>query len=279
MRTPEILRKPEDGTGTGFSGSTEENSGVPSSNDPISEASTSGNDSGNSSSARPDYIPAKYWDEETGRARVEDLGNAYNELASKLGKRDDVLREEITQELQSKSNEGVPETPDSYQFTPPDNLVPEGVKFNIDQNNPQYKQFNEVAHKMGLNQDQYNEILSLYVQNEVALVPDKNAEIAKLGDNAQARIERVDLWSKHNLSNEAYSAIVNQATSGEFIMAMEELMEKTNTVSMEGNEHEAHGPLSRQELEQMMKDPRYRDPQRRDPTFVKRVQDGFARMK
>ena len=274
MRTPEIVRKPDDG-----SGSASEDSGVATSNDTVSEATTSGNDTGSTSSARPDYIPAKYWDEETGRARVEDLGNAYNELASKLGKRDEVLREEISQELQSKATEGVPETADSYKFTPSSDVVPEGVQFNLDVNNPQYKQFNEVAHRMGLNQDQYNEILSLYVQNEVALIPDKKAEVAKLGDNAQARIERVDMWAKHNLTDAAYGAVVAQAISGEFIMAMEELIDKTGTVSMEGNEHEAHGPLSRQELEQMMKDPRYRDPQRRDPTFVKRVQDGFASMK
>ena len=53
----------------------------------------------------------------------------------------DLAREEISQELQSKSTEGVPETADSYKFTPSSDVVPEGVEFNLDVNNPQYKQF------------------------------------------------------------------------------------------------------------------------------------------
>tara|TARA_R100001082_G_scaffold111088_2_gene93308 strand:+ start:4204 stop:5040 length:837 start_codon:yes stop_codon:yes gene_type:complete len=277
MRTVEILRKPDDGTAAGAV--PEGNSGESVQDNSASQDGTSESNTGSPSTSRPDYIPAKYWDEETGRARVADLGNAYNELATKLGKRDEVIRDEIAKELQGKAMEGVPDSATDYSFTPTEGLIPDGLQYNIDTNNAQYKKFGDVAHEIGLSQDQYNKLFSLYVENEISLVPDKNAELAKLGDNAQARVERVDMWAKANLTDGAYDAVVQRALSGEFIIAMEELIDKTGSVSMEGNEHQSHGPLTRQELETMMKDPRYRDPQRRDPTFVRRVQDGFASLK
>ena len=36
--------------------------------------------------------------------------------------------------------------------------------------------------------------------------------------------------------------------------------------------------LSKADLQQMMRDPRYFDNARRDPTYVKQVDDGFARL-
>ena len=227
---------------------------------------------------RPDYIPEKYWDESAARARVEEMGKGYIELASTLGKRDETTRAEIEKELTSARLEGVPEQADGYKYSPPEGMVPEGSEFSLDNNNPQYKAFGEWALKNNLNNEQYNEVISLYVQNELSMFPDKAAETQKLGENGQARIERVDLWSKSNLTQASYNAIVGQATSGEFILAMEELIKKTSTgADVEGaGDASAQGPLNRQELETMMKDPRYRDTMKRDPAFVKRVQDGFA---
>ena len=229
---------------------------------------------------RPEYIPEKYWDDISGRARVEDLGKGYIELASKLGQRDEKLREELSEEIKVKSREGVPENPEGYSYVPAEGAVPEGMQFNIDKDNTQYQEFGKLAHEIGLNQDQYNAVMGLYVQSELALMPDKKAEMEKLGDNGQARIERIDLWSKANLTENAYNAVVNQATSGEFILAMEEIIRKTGSADLEGEgDMQKQGPLDRGELEQMMRDPKYRDPRHRDDAFVRRVEEGFKALR
>jgi hypothetical protein len=230
---------------------------------------------------RPEYIPEKYWDAASGRARVEDLGKGYIELSSTLGKREETSREEITAEIKADMRKDVPEEAADYIYKPGEDIIPKGTEFKMDSNNPQLIAFGEMAHDIGLSQTQYDSVVDLYVKNELAMMPDQKAEAAKLGENGKARIERVDLWAKSNLTEGAYNAIVRQATSGEFILAMEELIDKTGSgVDMEGaGDGQAHGPLSRQELETMMKDPRYRDVQKRDPVFVQRVEAGFAALK
>ncbi len=245
-----------------------------------SESLIESTDSGDEISGRPEYIPEKYWDQERGTAKVEDMGKGYIELSSKLGQRDEKIREEISAELKSKGSEGVPESPDKYDFQVEEGILPEGTEFKLDKENPVFQEFNEFAHKNGLNQNQYNAMLSLYAKNELAMRPDFAAEKQKLGDNAQARIERVDLWAKANLTESSYDSIVRNASSGEFILAMEELINKASPADIEGqNDVQNIGPLTRDELEAMMKDPRYRDPRHRDPSFVRRVEDGFKTLK
>tara|TARA_B100001146_G_C16165169_1_gene427514 strand:+ start:397 stop:1185 length:789 start_codon:yes stop_codon:yes gene_type:complete len=229
---------------------------------------------------RPEYIPEKYWDEISGRARVEEMGKGYIELASKLGQRDDKMKEELSTQIKAKLREGVPEGAGDYIYTPSEGVIPEGMQFNLDKQNPQYVEFGKTAHDLGLNQNQFNSVMDLYVRNEMAFMPDKKAEMQKLGDNGQARIERIDLWSKANLTDDAYNAVVKNATTGEFILAMEELIQKTGTAELEGQgDMQKQGPLERGELEQMMKDPKYRDPRHRDDAFVRRVEEGFKALR
>tara|TARA_B100000745_G_scaffold295464_1_gene239574 strand:+ start:682 stop:1470 length:789 start_codon:yes stop_codon:yes gene_type:complete len=229
---------------------------------------------------RPEYIPEKYWDDITGRARVEDLGKGYIELASKLGQRDDKMKEEMSTQIKAEMREGVPGTAEEYIYTPSEGIVPEGMAFNLDKENEQYVEFGKTAHNLGLNQEQFNSVMDLYVRNEMAYMPDKKAELTKLGDNGQARIERIDLWAKANLTEQSYNSVVKQATSGEFIIAMEELIRKTGSSDLEGQgDMQKQGPLDRGELEQMMRDPKYRDPRHRDDAFVRRVEEGFKALR
>ena len=226
--------------------------------------------------SRPEYVPEKYWNAERGETDIEKLSKGYNEIASAFGKKNEDLEAEISKKLQTDMRKDVPETAADYIFEPNPELVPEGAKFEMDKENPQLKEFGELAHEIGLSPEQYNKVVSLYVANEMAMMPDKKAETAKLGENAQARIERVDMWSKANLSDNAYAAVVGQATSGEFIMAMEELIDKTSGATLDGGDEKKQGALTLEELQTMQKDPRYRDPRHREDAYVKRVEAGFA---
>ena len=226
--------------------------------------------------SRPEYVPEKYWNGERGETNIEALAKGYNEIASAFGKKQETLESEVSEKLKAQLREGVPETAEGYEFTPSEGLIPEGVEFKLNKENPQMKEFGTLAHEIGLTPEQYNKVVGLYVQNELALMPNKSAEVQKLGENGQARVERVDMWSKANLSETSYNALVGQAISGEFIIAMEELIDKTKDVNLEAEGDTKHGKLDLNELQQMQKDPRYRDPRHRDPSFVKRVEEGFA---
>tara|TARA_R110000824_G_scaffold176754_2_gene355897 strand:- start:89 stop:874 length:786 start_codon:yes stop_codon:yes gene_type:complete len=225
---------------------------------------------------RPEYVPEKYWNADRGETDVEKLSKGYNEIASAFGKKHEDLTAEISAKIEKTKRKDVPKTAEEYVFEPSTDLVPEGTKFNMNKDNPQLKEFGVLAHDIGLSPDQYNKVVSLYVANELAMMPDKKAETAKLGENASARIERVDMWTKANLSENAYNAVVGQAISGEFIMAMEEVIDKTNGATLDGGDEKHQGALTLEELQNMQKDPRYRDPRHREDSFVKRVEAGFT---
>ena len=226
--------------------------------------------------SRPEYVPEKYWNAERGETDVEKLSKGYNEIASAFGKKHEDLTAEISAKIQKDVRKDVPKAPEDYVFEPNAELAPEGTKFNLNKDNPQLKEFGNLAHEIGLSPEQYNKVVNLYVANELAMMPDKKAEVAKLGENSSARIERVDMWTKANLSEGAYNAVVGQAISGEFIMAMEELIDKTSTSTLEGGDEKRQGALTLEELQTMQKDPRYRDPRHREDGFVKRVEAGFT---
>tara|TARA_R110002096_G_scaffold176989_1_gene353458 strand:- start:122 stop:907 length:786 start_codon:yes stop_codon:yes gene_type:complete len=226
--------------------------------------------------SRPEYVPEKYWNAERGETDVEKLSKGYNEIASAFGKKHEDLTAEISSKIQKDSRKDVPKTAEEYVFEPSSEIVPEGTKFNLNKDNPQLKEFGVLAHDIGLSPSQYNQVVNLYVANELAMMPDKKAEVAKLGENSGARIERVDMWSKANLSENAYNAVVGQSISGEFIMAMEELIDKTSGATLDGGDEKHQGALTLEELQTMQKDPRYRDPRHREDGFVKRVEAGFT---
>ncbi len=92
-----------------------------------------------------------------------------------------------------------PQKAEDYKLElPADFKMPAGVEFKLDAANPALGQLRDVAHKHGLTQDAVNEIIGVYAGNEVgnqaAITTAKNAEIAKLGPTAPARVDAVTQW-------------------------------------------------------------------------------------
>ena len=108
-------------------------------------------------------------------------------------------------------------------------------------------------------------------------MPDYDAEIEKLGDNASARTEAASLFANQFFPEEMLGAVERMCETAEGIMVLEHVMDAMR----EGGPSNGAVEVSREteaDLRQMMLDPRYHDPARRDPTFVKQVDDGFKRM-
>lgn len=207
--------------------------------------------------SRPEWLPEKF-------NTPEDLVNSYSSLESKLGKGELELRESIMNEIESEAFANRPEKAGDY-------TLPEGMDELA--TDPNIEWWSNFAWENGFSQDEFNEGLSRMMPPQ----PDLDAEIEKLGDNANARIEAVALWSQKNLPAEFEQEVMRMGETAEGVQLLEHFMSALSSGGVSGD---ATTPtvLGKQELESMMKDPRYWDNTRRDPAYVKQVDEGFAKL-
>ena len=108
-------------------------------------------------------------------------------------------------------------------------------------------------------------------------VPDYDAELARLGDNATARTEAVSLFANQFFPEEQLGAIERMCETADGVMALETIMEamkdggpSTDQVGM--------ARMNEDQLRQMMLDDRYHNPAKRDANFVRQVDEGFKKL-
>ena len=100
-------------------------------------------------------------------------------------------------------------------------------------------------------------------------------EVAKLGDNAEARIEAASLFANKFFPESALPAIEKMCESHEGIIALETMMQSMKDGSFSGETASA-SEVNEADLRKMMDDPRYwKD---RDPHIHKQVAEGFKRI-
>lgn len=141
--------------------------------------------------ARPDGIPDSYWDAEKNSLKVDPAA-----LAKDLRERDELKTFKAAEDVKALSR---PQKADDYKLElPADFKPPAGVEFKLDTANPALGQLREVALKHGMTQAAVTELLAVYAGNEVgtqaAITTARNAEIAKLGPTAPARVDGVINW-------------------------------------------------------------------------------------
>ena len=170
-----------------------------------------------------------------------------------------------------------PASADKYIPQPPKGLLPKGTEFKADPNNPMLKWWGNFAFEQGLSQEQYEQGIATYIEALGYGLPDRAAEVKKLGDNGQERITRAEAWAKSNLSEGAFKTLAAVASTAEGVQLVEELVRLTmgQAGAAGGVSGLPAGVKTLPELQAMMKDPRYHDPYKRDPSFVKQVEDGF----
>lgn len=216
-------------------------------------------------SERPDWLPQKF-------ERPEELAVSYGELEKAFYSRKEDLRNQIVSELNEEASSNAPISPADYEV----NIQsPEGLEYNIDENDPMLGWFRDKAHNYGLSQEEFTELMNEYASVDAVRGPDWNVESETLGEHAEQRLDRVDLWAEKNLSSEAYSAFANIPASANMVQLFEELMElngqpQFNMVS----ETEFQERLSREDLMAMQNDPKYW--KEKDPAYIAKVRQGFA---
>jgi len=238
----------------------------------MAEENTS-QDTTEETSTRPEYIPEKFWNQDTGEVNVESLSTSYNSLEKKLGQRTDELTKQIRTDIEQERNAKIPE---KYEIKMPE--IPEDVNIEVHEDQPLLKWWGETAKSMGLSQDQFNEGINQFVQNEIAGLPNIEQESQLLGDNAKDRIESADLWAKKHLSENAYSTIAKLSSTADGIKALEEIMALNKGSVMPQGQTAVEAKPSLGDLRSMMKDPRYWKDGDKDPAYIARVSKLFEQV-
>ena len=108
-------------------------------------------------------------------------------------------------------------------------------------------------------------------------VPDYDAELARLGDNASARTEAVSLFANQFFPEEQLGAIERMCETADGVMALETIMEAMKDGGPT-SEQMGMARMDEKQLQQMMLDDRYHNPTKRDPNFVRQVEEGFRKL-
>ena len=210
-----------------------------------------------------DWLPEKF-------KTPEQLVQSYKSLESKFHTRKEDFKKNIMEEMASEANKDVP-APGDYEI----NIeAPEGMEFNIDENDPVLGWFRNTAHDLGLNQKEFEGYVKEFIAMDNARGPDWNEEVTKLGEHAERRLERVDTWANSHLSEESYNKFANMRADAQTVQLFEELMELNGQPKFNMQTSDSfQEKLSREDLQSMQQDPKYwKD---KDPAFIAKVRQGF----
>jgi len=231
--------------------------------------------------ARPDFIPEKFWDTDAGSVRLEELAKAHKTLESNVGLTEQAIRDKMEPELREKLGAerlvNRPKTPEDYKVELAKDVVPEGIQFEVDTQNELFQFWRKFAHEQGFDQEQFNTGISAYVKGLTRDMPNAKEELAKLGENGTQRIEAAQAWSKANLSEGTYEEITGIVSTAAGLKAVEEIMAKVSQRPMTTEGGSPANAKTLVQLREMMNDPRYYDPSRRDDAYIAEVGREFEK--
>jgi len=180
---------------------------------------------------RPDWMPDKF-------KSVADIAKSYGELEKRVGS-----------------------APKEYDISKGESWI-----------DPDYAPFQdmlELAKNKHVPQDVIDGMLDSVGKYLNEFSRDTKAEIAKLGERAEERLNVLDNWAKSNFSAETYDALVNNMSTAEAVKAIEEVRSKmlNNTTSIPNSNHEVNSTVPslqdiqsemNKNLEKYKSDPAYR---------------------
>lgn len=211
---------------------------------------------------RPEWLPEKF-------NTPEDLSKAYTALSSKLGEKEEDVRNRLMEELQQQATEGVPEKAGDYE-------LPDFVDAEEAADNSMLQEWADHCHKNGYTHEEFQKGIEMYM-NGMGPEPDLEAEAKLLGDNAEARIEAASLFANKFFPEEALPAIERMCESADGIIALEAIMSQMQDPSVSEQTNIASN-FDEVELTEMMKDPRYSSHNQRDSNYVKMIDEGWQKL-
>ncbi len=226
---------------------------------------------------RPDFVPEKFWNEETGEVKLQDICHSYSNAEQLISGKEEAWEERIKSKMDLESKELIPESPDKYEL--PDLL--EGINEEMVESNPIMEDFRKYAHENKVSPDQFKNLVNMYLDKLV--YPQQKAfeeESKKLGDNGPERLDAANSFVTANFTPEEAQLI--QYTLGTSALGVD-ILEKVQNLTkstrvMADAVAKPQSPLTLAKVREKMKDPKYFDPRHKDPAYIKEVDDDFARL-
>lgn len=214
-------------------------------------------------SDRPAWLPEKF-------KTPEDFANSYKELERKQFSRKDDVKAEVLRDLEQQKLAAVPKSPGDYTFDPI--KLPDGKEIGLNPNDPLVPWFQDKAHKMGLSQEQYGELVKDFIQQDLQRGPKWETEVQALGvdaDQAEMRLKRIEGWMRGNAPQEIYDAFAGIPATANMIKLFEHVMTLSGEPAFKLDET-GHYPktVTKDSLREAMADPKYRAG---DPSHVAMV--------
>lgn len=211
--------------------------------------------------AKPEGLPEKFWDAETGELRADALLKSYLALEQKLSRKE-------------PERETPPDSAEAYDIKLPSDLLKADPEVN------------KRLHDKGFTNTQVQEVYDLAAEKLVPMIVDilndaqADRELERIvdhfgGPESWARISRQLLaFGRKNLPPAMLQSL---ASSYEGVLTLYKMMtDKTTLPRKDAPGRAKNATLDDAELTKMMKDPRYwRD---RDPEFIARVSEGFQNL-
>lgn len=213
---------------------------------------------------RPEWLPEKFDSPET-------FAKSYSELESKLGKGEEELRKTLMTELEQKAFENRPATAGDYQ-------IPEVLDAETAGSDPLLKWWADYSWQNGLSQDEFDKGIQQFADYMKPEEVDLDTVNKELGDNANQRVEAVQLWMNKFFPDKAMQeAVAELGSSSAGIKALEHIIEQTKGTNL-NVETVATGQVTQADIEAKMKDPRYWQQGRRDDAYVNEVNNDWKRL-
>lgn len=222
---------------------------------------------------KPDFIPEKFWDQESGKVRLEALAKSYTELERRLSRSVSLPRDDNDVKAIERLRRaiGVPESAEAYEIELEDGLVEPDTELNQKLHSEGFTN-RQVQFVYDLASDR----LSPMIESAVATIREER-DLERLethfgGADAYADVsEQIMQWAQANVSDEIVDSL---ASSVEGVITLHRLM-KSDEPSLLSRQ--MSGSVDEEaRLKQMMQDPRYwRD---RDPAFISEVTSGFRKV-
>ena len=246
---------------------TENNQETVSTESATEDATTHNVDSSSNSvadtTARPEWLPEKF-------ATAEDMAKSYSELESWKGKKEEDIRSAMQEEIEKEAFADRPASAGEYQ-------IPESLDESEAATNPLLKEWAEFAWENGYSQDEFAHWVNKFAGYMQEQDTDVEAVKTALGDNANARVEAVQLFMNKFFPEELQDAVAQLGTSAEGIKALE-LIQRSMQQTAPNAQAQSPSKVTIEDLMAKMRDPRYYDPARRDKAYVQEITDGFKRI-
>jgi len=164
---------------------------------------------------RPEYIPEKFWDAETGQARLEDTFKSYTALEQKMA--------------------GKKQAPEAYELGFDESFDKELLE-GLDGENEIIKGMMDIAKDNDLSQDGFNKILNLVIGAEISEMKEieeyKKNEMAQLGEHGNKRITDIKAWIDATLDKELADGLKATMSTAKAVEALEKLKEASKAPSL-----------------------------------------------